>query len=351
MTQHPRSRHMRTALWSAAAAIGTIASAGAQLTETSEWWLRNRPYYDPVVAEQHGANIKAMLGALDSYPWAASDGARLGMDISVGKEIPIVGAEHGDGNEQMLPGEWGAGLWLPVSFHMLWDLRDNSEPIINNDYRFGAMLKAAVGLGSTTQLGVRIIPWAHESTHLGDELVLAARKRLGTRFERINVSYEFWELAASFERNLSDSDVLQGSGIRYKIRAGLVGLHTDYGFYYADPAEVNPATITLSTSRLEPYAEADLQFPVRLGADWQLFLSADVRSRIVYNYHKTDPAAAEDRQISIDAAVGFSRTNEKRGEKGHPDLYIRLYHGVNPHGQLRSQRDFWMAGIGLNINV
>ena len=33
------------------------------------------------------------------------------------------------------------------------------------------------------------------------------------------------------------------------------------------------------------------------------------------------------------------------------DIYLRVYHGVNPHGQLRNQRDYTTFGIGVNFNI
>lgn len=71
-------------------AMSAIASqtTKAQCGEASEWVFRNRPYYDPIVAEPRGANVKALLGVLNQYPYAESSGSRLGMDLTVGKEIP-----------------------------------------------------------------------------------------------------------------------------------------------------------------------------------------------------------------------------------------------------------------------
>ena len=33
------------------------------------------------------------------------------------------------------------------------------------------------------------------------------------------------------------------------------------------------------------------------------------------------------------------------------EIYARYYRGVNPHGQLRNQKDFWLAGFGVNFTV
>jgi hypothetical protein len=37
------------------------------------------------------------------------------------------------------------------------------------------------------------------------------------------------------------------------------------------------------------------------------------------------------------------------GTKGMPlkQHFVQVYRGVNPYGQLRSQKDYWSAGIGF----
>ncbi|HVZ38168.1 MAG TPA: DUF1207 domain-containing protein [Candidatus Kapabacteria bacterium] len=312
------------------------------------WFLENRTYFDPVIAETRAATVKACLGLLGEYPYAEQPGERLGMDLSVGKEIGFIGLETAAPTGPPAAGEWGAGIWLPVSFHMLWDLRDRSQPIINNDYRFGAMIKGVYGITNSSRIALRLVPWAHESTHLGDEVVLSARRRLGRGFERINVSYEFWEAALSYE---GDGCASEGSPGRYKLRAGFTGLHTGYGYYYADPLEVNGAVITPSAARGEPFAELEWVLPTEVFAGWQPIISLDARNRIIYDYHKADPAQPEQRKVSIDAALGITRTQTMFGSTGNASLYLRLYRGVNPHGQLRSQSSFFITALGLNITV
>jgi hypothetical protein len=34
-----------------------------------------------------------------------------------------------------------------------------------------------------------------------------------------------------------------------------------------------------------------------------------------------------------------------------PDFIARAYYGVNPHGQFRSQSDYWMLAIGVLLRL
>ena len=80
---------------------------------------------------------------------------------------------------------------------MIEDFKDDSNPIVDTDYRFGFMTKFQCFCLDTMKLGVRFVPWAHESTHLGDEYTIFAQQN--PSFERINVSHEDWEYGVSLE--------------------------------------------------------------------------------------------------------------------------------------------------------
>jgi hypothetical protein len=310
--------------------------------------LQNREYFDPLIAEPRAANIKVVFPAwADTFRHGAPGGelGRRVWDISLGKEIPIHGCEKGDGRTRRLaPGEWGVGLWLPISFHMVEDLADESAPIVNTDYRFAGMLKAQWALRGSRYLGVRYVFAGHESTHLGDEFSLAAQRR-GDGFERINVSYEYWELAGSFEQQARRS--------AYRLRAGAITLfHPDRGYYSADTAETNGRVVLGSTNAVEPYVGAEWVSSVAIRPpllDLAPYVSADVRLKTVYDYHKSDADAAEDREWSVNVMVGLKRPEKRYLERGVPNLFAQFYHGVNPHGQFREQRSWSMVGLGIHV--
>ncbi|MEI9814985.1 MAG: DUF1207 domain-containing protein [Acidobacteriota bacterium] len=190
--------------------------------------FEHRPLYNPLAAEPRSAQMKVLFpGRSSSFPYAVNSGQGAAWDISVGDEIPLItfatssALAAGEGAPQR---GLAVGLAFPLSFHMIEDMgNDESNPILNTDYRFGLMLKAQYGLPSTWgivhdgHIGLRFVPIAHESTHLGDEFTLHATQKYGNTFRRVNVSYQYWELAGSFEPNF-----LKDGRLRMKARGGVI---------------------------------------------------------------------------------------------------------------------------------
>src|SRR5439155_16158136 len=83
---------------------------------------------------------------------------------------------------------------------------------------------------------------------------------------------------------------------------------------------------------------------------WKPYVSADLRYRTVYNYAKSDPKAADDRQWSTNLIAGYRRLRVE-SKRGEPDFFARLYYGVNPYGQLRNQRGYFLIGVGVHVFV
>ena len=93
----------------------------------------------------------------------------------------------------------GRGAWdcgSPISFHVIEDFKERRLPIVDTDYRFGFMVKFQRQF-EKVGLGIRFVPWNHESTHLGDEYTILASR--DPAFERINVSYENWDTASRWK--------------------------------------------------------------------------------------------------------------------------------------------------------
>src|SRR6185503_1182926 len=207
-------------------------------------WLRDIVAHIPLVAEPHADDFKLTFGSLSQYQYARSTGARFGADFDVGVEPAIVGCGSSgivlQPRPPKVPGEYRIALYVPVSFHMLWDLADPSVPIINNDYRFSAaMIKGIAALPRRgkwpTQIEWRWKVYGHESTHLGDELTIAAQDsvlRGGPVFRRVNVSHWYTEPAVGFMWDEID----EGKGT-FELRFGANVLVNANG-YYGDSATV-----------------------------------------------------------------------------------------------------------------
>lgn len=354
--QTKSSASARVLLVAAVASLALLlpAHASAQMDIT---WLRDRDWFLPLAADPKPPGITFAFPMIsDEFEFSQEPGRRLTWDVSLGKEIPIVVVE-GFTPATAVAGRWGIGLWTAVSFHVLEELgKDPSNPIINTDYRFSlATLKfrrvqKAFGLGPNhaDYLDIKADVWHHESTHLGDEFVIGAIRRLD--FERINVSYEYWDVAGSYEwRRLRDPKSEDDAYHRHAIRGGLNGVWPYAQGYYSDHTlDAESRVIARSSRNLEPYIQYEYWAP-HGSSGWAPFVSADSRYRTIYDYHKTSSDQDEQKQWSTNLALGFRTSAES--PLSVSEIYARFYHGVNPHGQLRNQRDYTTFGIGINFNV
>lgn len=312
----------------------TPASAQTQLfTKT----FRDAPYYEPLLAEPRPARTMLLVPAWSKeFPDSVKKGSRFAWQISLGDELPIVTVSTQTSAGPVGKGKWGVGLWVPVSFHVIEDFKDTSAPIVDTDYRFGFMTKFQYGLTDTLRLAVRFVPWAHESTHLGDEYVILASQN--PSFERVNVSYERWEYGIS----------LKGSGLfseddNWTLRHGGLRPWNKDGYYSNHLLGSDVATLTPSTHNYEPSFGVEYRAVAWRGR--QPYVSVDLRHQLIYNYHQT-PENPERRQWTWNLQVGRA---VPMGTSGAPlkQYFVQVSRGVNPYGQLRSQKDFWSAGFGL----
>lgn len=314
----------------------------------AQWWsFENRAYYDPLIAGVREPHLSVLLPAIfDRMPMmTTSEGRRIGWDIDLGTELPIVGHESGDTAGQLGEGQSGWGFWIPIDFHMIEDFRSESAPIINTDYRFGAMLKYRRGLSNNRFVAARL-HFGHESTHLGDEFSIRAAERFRTTFERINVSWEYLDAGALYEWHTGQR--------AWSARAGAtatVPFHSSY--YQTGPGSVTESRIgpvTESKNWWDPYAGLEFKREELLfHSTYDLYASAELRWRSVYNYHKASPDKSEERQASINFIAGIKKNGAGRGGIGRASPFVRIYRGVNPHGQFRNQKDYTEVGIGVRL--
>jgi Protein of unknown function (DUF1207) len=291
--------------------------------------FRDQPYYEPLRAEPRAARISLLVpGWSKQFPHSEKEGSRFAWQIVLGRELPIVAIASQQADGRLDPGEWGVGLWVPVSFHMIEDFKDDSNPIVDTDYRFGFMAKAQYGLKEGMWLGFRFVPWAHESTHLGDEYTIIASR--DPTFERVNVSFEYYEYGVSLETS------------NWTIRHGGINVWGEDGYYSDHLLGSDERTLTPSKKNFEPSFGVEYRAP-----EWRarsLYLSVDIRNKLRYAYHR-QPGEDEHRQWSTTIQIGRA---VPEGTRGFPlrDYFVQFYWGVNPYGQLRTQDDYWSAGFG-----
>jgi hypothetical protein len=235
-------------------------------------------------------------------------------------------------------GQWGLGLWTPISFHVIEDFKDESAPIVDTDYRFGTMLKFQYGLREDLWLGLKFVPWAHESTHLGDEYVIIAQQ--DPEFKRVNPSFEYHEYGISLEK------VFGADRLHVTARHGGINLWGEDG-YYSDHLLGEEPSLTPSEKNYEP--SFGLEVRGRQFRGRHLFGSVDTRHKLVYAFER-QPGETEEKQWSTKFAVGLAAPE---GTRGVPlkAIYLHYYRGVNPYGQLRAQKDFWSVGVGWIFGI
>ena len=368
----------------------TAQRAPVSRTWRSEWF-RDRDYFDPLIAEPRAPQIAFTFPAwTPEFQYSVEPGTRLVWEVSLGREIPIFARANFDDATRGLKGSQGFGVWVDVSFHMIEDMgKDPSNPIINTDYRFSlAKLKyyRVVSVPAPTtgsdpvrrwkSIAVRADLYHHESTHLGDEFVINGQGA-HPDFERQNVSFEFYDIAGAFNWE-------RGDGLLHSIRGGTTGLVKPSHGYYSDHTLMFPVEtereVAKSERNFEPYIQYEFHAPHRtkLAADpfgppatqgspsapglqtgagaferparWAPFVSADLRRRIVLDFKKPSADTKEDTQWSVNLLAGI-RSQAGNFRFAIKEIYARFYHGVNPHGQLRNEKDFWLAGFGVNFAV
>ena len=187
---------MRTVAFFLACLVLAAQSAWAQPSGVRKAGFREEPYYEPLFAEPRAARILLLVPAWSKeFPQSVEPGARFSWQIVLGKELPILAVSSQQADGRLTAGKWGFGFWVPISFHMIEDFKDESNPIVDTDYRFGFMVKGQYAWTDQVRLGFRFVPLAHESTHLGDEYTIHASAQPG--FERVNVSNEYHEYGIS----------------------------------------------------------------------------------------------------------------------------------------------------------
>jgi hypothetical protein len=332
-------------------------TAPTQRTYTD--WFRDRDFFNPLIAEPRAPQIAFNFPMwAPEFEFSVEPGTRLVWEIALGREIPIFTWANFD-DAVRAKGSQGFGVWVDVSVHMIEDMgKDPSNPIINTDYRFSLakvkyyrVLSMSEPVGtqrSWRSVAIRGDLYHHESTHLGDEFVVNGQGA-HPDFERQNVSFEFYDITGAYNWERND-------GLLHSVRGGTTGLVKPSHGYYSDHTLMYPESrpVLKSERNFEPYVQYEFHAPHRQREGkmqrWALFTSVDLRRRIVLDFNKPTEDTKEDTQWSLNLLggvrswSGFQRFSIK-------EIYGRVYRGVNPHGQLRNQKDYWQAGIGVNFAV
>lgn len=251
-------------------------------------------------------------------------------------------------------------LSVPISVSIWFDfLEERTAPILNTDYRFALIefnYSRTLNHSRIKNMGFRFIPFFHESTHIGDELVISKLSD-SIPFSRINVSYETFELALiindPYHQKIKNHSARLGAKVLWNPQKGY---YTVDSLEVSDLLEINP-----SQRWIEPYLQYQFQNPEGwLSNDYMMFVfSQDFYLRVRYGYGSYFTGKfgdlqykekGEAYQLCSTTMIGWKFYNSKK-ELSNTGLFFKLYFGINPHGQFRNIPVYPWLGVNWVYDI
>lgn len=308
-----------------------VCEMEAPLTKVAEGFGRAREEYAPT--EKHTEKYVPYL------------------NVSLGVFLPVW--------SKQLRNDWAIGIDFPISFHLWLDLKAESAPVINTDYRFAVgeikALKIFRNHKYLHNLSLRLAPYCHESTHIGDELTIR-REQAGFPLTRVNVSYEYSELAVC----LNDPNGTRKNN--HALKFGMMLRNTTAkSWFKIYPNEGDSIYNHEMRNITEFYGEYEWQRSTGWAVNDHILnvLSLEVRNRAKYKYPtiKWD----ESLQTWYASPTHHSRAwcfNLYYGWKFMPTstwfynsvgFYLNAYHGIVPYGQFRNTGGYSYLGFSIVV--
>ncbi len=256
------------------------------------------------------------------------------IEAHFGYEMPVVSLSKND--YEIFFGLLGGSVTLVDMFE------ESTAPVINTDYWFGTEIKMIKRFSENKyvkNIGLDVLPFFHESTHLGDEFVLHGYAEISD-FKRINISYEAWKISLI----LNDPDTLSGNIL--SLKAGIQNLWTlKDGYYFTDSLEVKGANVPLSKKTFEWYFSANYQRSSGFlcSGKWINIFSAELNNRPQFSYNA---AINETRTWSCNLYFGWEYKISDKAFR-NVGFFLRHYGGLNPHGQFRNTSGYRFTGFSV----
>lgn len=252
-------------------------------------------------------------------------------------------------------------LSIPISFSTWLDFTEKrTAPILNTDYRFAFIefnYSHKLDASIIKNIGFRFIPVFHESTHIGDELAIAKNKDTITT-PRINVSYETYELAVI----VNDSYNQKIKNFSFRLGAKFLW-NPKKGYYTVDSLDNLKGEKINSTKRwIEPYFQYQYQNPNGWLSNHRMMFvfSQDFYVRVLFSYpfryydgYKGNIVRGElpeSYHLNINTLIGWKFLNAKK-EISNMGVFLKLYIGMNPHGQYRNIPAYPWLGINFIYDI
>ncbi|QPK65501.1 DUF1207 domain-containing protein [Methylomonas sp. LL1] len=199
----------------AAAIAGTEAVTTADTLILPTGLLPSGHLFKPLLADPRWAHFSA---AYRNYQSDNFDGRDIA-SVSFGETIPFYRANFGHSSAQ-----WETGIQAGVFSD--FNLGASSSDLVNTD--FIASLYSSVRAGQFSAFG-RLF---HQSSHLGDEFLL---RKVNTKFERVNLSYEGVDLKLSYELPYGVRVYGGGGGLFHREPTELKKWSAQYGIEFRSP--------------------------------------------------------------------------------------------------------------------
>jgi len=179
--------------------------------------------FKPLLADTRWAHFSA---AYRNHQNNNFDGTDIGA-VSFGETIPFYRSNFGGSSAQ-----WETGLQAGVFSD--FNLGADSSDLVNTD--FIASIYSSVRVGQFSAFG-RLY---HQSSHLGDEFLL---RKVNTKFERVNLSYEGVDLKLSYELPYGVRLYGGGGGLFHREPSELKIWSAQYGLEFRSPWRIDFAAM------------------------------------------------------------------------------------------------------------
>ena len=306
--------------------------------DTSYFVFTSRNFYKPFASEISSTLNNISFGVVESNKFSGRGRKKLVInEIHLGVDVPLLYAKNSNF-------KWA--MFIPVSIHMIWyPVEKTTSPIINSDYRFGLSFTGITNLNNRyiKNFSFEIKPFAHESTHLGDEITISGFQD-DKNFFRVNVSYEYYELGLT----INDPEVLNENTLSF--RFGFMGLiNPKKGYYTLYENEIGDNTLYPGRRSGEFYTSINYKgvSGFLTNKRWQPNVSVELRNRVKYDYVS---AEKENRIWCVNAYAGYNYVPKMLSAIKSTGHYIRYYYGVVPHGQLRNGTCYFI-GYSLILKI
>ena len=353
----------------------SLAAAASDLPDSVVYrtgrWFHYVPYGHSLYADMHPDFVRCDVGAVSYAPETNYGGNPSKYSMQM---FAVFGARVSFWSMDLQNRRFGLNIAQTFSAHLWMDISERTtSPVVNTDYRvavptftFIHRLQGAEAVPFLKNYSLMFCPFKHESTHIGDEMVLQ-RADKGYALRRVNVSYNYAELNVTL--NEPENRYVQTHTFRV---GALVLLNPNKSWYFVDSRDgevnniaSNQPVKTNAAGLKERHGPSGLPFECWLQYQFQsncskhgfqAIVSAEVRNRAMYDYSLTEQthsltpreSNADKRRFTYCVFVG-ARYNTPRYDSyfSRIALGIRAYHGNCPYGMFRSVDNFSHIGLSL----